>query len=691
MDQIVEVWPSLHQSQPLACAWQCYVSQLFIYPASHQTYQHWRSQGVQGDVLCQDCLLVDRKGRNLRVMVSPVRGTLGILERSFLVVKSVEKLSRGNVQILVLTDWEAGPEFQLQFTGEVKLSGYADQSRPLSNPQSDLLCPWTCSSISWSDPPKLVKKSVLSQLNQILTRFTPDLHNLRRLDMTWSNSSKPIPLVVRVLAKCKEKLIIQQSNHRKSWMCICNLLVADLTAYSVLTVWDEAVAAFHRTVKEGDILVLTSYSVSRLRQEHRKLMHNLAPKVGNSVSGLSATEIECKINLSDLGKIYLLDSAAICDSVPQTVTNFVTSSELARLTEIRLVDMVGMVIYHGRWEREAAWPGHHWVRVWLRVMDHSSDNLLSIKVFPDLESWAELEDAVPGQVVVLTNLIIKVNEKGDFSHLESTNQTGVFTNQNALNCRFLPYSVVNTFKTALDTNLVRWADAISEKGGLGGQFCIGSAVVRNMTPTDTEDALHSRAQLAKEVTAVEIRSSSRFLVRGRISGAKLMKVDQVGKFTEIKTLMEEDEESKTFAVFGPEGPSLESFSSTINQLDKEQLLISVKYNCFLNISLGVKKPDTVSYRELQFGLVSFLLDDCKIYSLVDADRLALMTETVSEYFRIDVFRPGLSQRDEVEFVLRQVMELNLSLDSTLGSDSKGKEEQDISLLDSTQEFAKTLL
>ena len=151
------------------------------------------------------------------------------------------------------------------------------------------------------------------------------------------------------------------------------------------------------------------------------------------------------------------------------------------------------------------------------------------------------------------------------------------------------------------------------------------------------------------------------------------------------------QESKTFPVFGPEGPSLESFGSTIDRLNKEQLLISVKYKCFLNISLGVKKPDSVSYRELQFGLVSFLLDDCKIYSLVDVDRLALMTETVSEYFRIDVFRPGLSQRDEVEFVLRQVMELNLSLDSTLGSDSKGKEEHDISLLDSTQEFAKTLL
>ena len=54
--------------------------------------------------------------------------------------------------------------------------------------------------------------------------------------MAWTSVVKPPPLVVRVLAKCRERLIINQANHRRSWMCLCNLLVADLTAYSVITV-----------------------------------------------------------------------------------------------------------------------------------------------------------------------------------------------------------------------------------------------------------------------------------------------------------------------------------------------------------------------------------------------------------------------------------------------------------------------
>ena len=508
MDEITTAWSGLKEAETLTCSVQCFVSETSVYLADQRSYQLWSQRGVEGDVLCQDCVLLDRQGRVLRVMITPARRTLNVLEREFIVVKSVEKVTLGKVQILVVTDWEAGSEFPLLFKGEVELSNYADQARPLGScGQSDLLCPWTCSSLAWPSPPAtpLTRKPSVSMLS---LNVNPEFDNLRRLNLTWTSVSKPPTLVVRILAKCKERLIINQSNHRKSWMCICNLLVADLTAYSVITVWDEAVAAFHRTVKEGDILVLSSYSAAKLRPGHRKLMHNIAPKVSRSGLVLAATDIECKVNPSDLARIYHVDTAAVCQSVPPLITNFLTSHQLTSniVTPGRLVDSVGLVVHHGRWEREAAFrPGQHWVRVWLRVLDHTTDTLVSIKVYPDLESWEELETAVPGEVVLLTNLQVKVGEGGRFSHLESTNQTGVFAGQNALNSRFLSYPVVSSFKESMDSNLERWAKVWTEQGSLGGHFWLGGLVVRDKTPTDTESAASSSAWLSELISPLQLR------------------------------------------------------------------------------------------------------------------------------------------------------------------------------------------
>ena len=139
MDEISSAWSALKEGESLPCSAQCFVSETSVYLADQRSYLLWRQRGLEGDVLCQDCVLLDREGRLLRVMITPARGILNILERQFLLVKSVEKVSLGRLQILVVSDWEEGPEFPLLFKGEVELSEYANQARPLSSPgQSDL-------------------------------------------------------------------------------------------------------------------------------------------------------------------------------------------------------------------------------------------------------------------------------------------------------------------------------------------------------------------------------------------------------------------------------------------------------------------------------------------------------------------------------------------------------------------------
>ena len=38
-------------------------------------------------------------------------------------------------------------------------------------------------------------------------------------------------------------------------------------------------------------------------------------------------------------------------------------------------------------------------------MDHTSDQVISVKMFVDAESWDQLEAAIPGEVIILTNLV----------------------------------------------------------------------------------------------------------------------------------------------------------------------------------------------------------------------------------------------------------------------------------------------
>ena len=111
-------------------------------------------------------------------------------------------------------------------------------------------------------------------------------------------------------------------------MNLCNLLMPDPTAYSVLTVWHEAVAAIHQTLIKGDILVLSCCKVASLRTDHSNLMHNMPPKVGGAGYILSAIENSTRCP-SDLGCVFHLDRAAICDSVPLPIKIFTTVQEMS--------------------------------------------------------------------------------------------------------------------------------------------------------------------------------------------------------------------------------------------------------------------------------------------------------------------------------------------------------------------------
>jgi len=697
-------WQDLVPQNQTSVSGHYHVSQIETYPASPMAYNYWRgkltNKGWKGGFLfCHDLVLVDENGWQLRVMLYPGSSYVqhgSIMEGMFITMTKATKIPYGDNFLLILSDWKPGTSFPLQYRGQLKLQDYPSQDRPLSNPHTDLLCPWTCASFMWSTPSPLKIKPAVPVLNH----HDPAHHNLADLDQAWHMLTHMWPLVVRVLAKSKDRLVIQQDNHRKPWLALTNLLVADNTAYCVITVWDEAVSALFQTVKEGDILVLAGrYRVSRYRPANQKLIYRLAPKVRYQ-QGLSPTEMEIKLNTSDLEHVHLVHCAATCPSVPLPLWNFLTTDELLQggLASGRLVDFVGIVVHHGRWEREKCQDqtnkptGQYWIRVWLVLGDHTGENTVAVKFYIDGERWEAVERAIPGEAVIVTNLLYILGENGTFSHLECSNETQVFSGEMAGDSRFGGNNVVVGFREALHGDVNRWGKMLREKGGFGGHIHPPSKV--QVTLRTVGFVMERKEEVNEYFGSLAYRGCGRVLVRAKIGLVSTYKVDIKGGTNLVS--VEGDEKEKVGEDICSSVPEGESFVRTLQGLKRVNLKTALRQYCHLSMSLDADMEET-SVREGVVAVANLIMEDCHILAQAETSVLDSVKSVVDSLdsdkacFCMDVFRirpqqSGKPVWEGVEAVLRSVLGPQVQ-----GPDSQNETGSDKSLLVNTLDLANAFL
>ena len=415
-------------------------------------------------------------------------------------------------------------------------------------------------------------------------------------------------------------------------------------------------------------------------------------------SALTATQIEIKLNKGDLGRVSLVHNSATCESVPPLLSHFVTCASLDRAGAApgRLVDLVGMVTWHGRWERESVtWsPAQSWVRLWLQVMDHTSPQVVSVKMFVDVESWTQLESAIPGEVIILTNLV-SVFHDNKFSHLESSNQTGVFSGESALDSRFGHNDVVRTFRDKLEADLDSFSTVLREHGGFGGQFCRGPSALRDLSVLESDSEICKLDQLIEVFSKSIFRGSKRLLIKAKLSSIQTFHVDKKGHLVLTAVNKEEDELEKTVQnSIGTNAPAVASFQkSLMNLTRKSRLQEAIQYDCYLNLQRLVEKQTDVTVKETDICVVSLVMEDCKVISIADPSLIQILTETAVDHFMLDCFKNTLEGHDDppwegMEFVLRQAVTL-----SAQPSQSQMSEESsaDKSILSNTIDIVNALM
>ena len=340
-------------------------------------------------VFCYDLTLQDQSGKKLKVLLSPMLSSVQkgkIKIGSFIEVQKVTRL-QVNGHFLVLNEWQNSKVFDnFQIHRWIYLCNYRNNTKMLCSEDVNQLSPWTLQFFLWNQCKE-------AKVAKAIDQGSMEGKSLKRLDESWTNLTSKWALAVRVLAISKSRLIMQPNNQRRPWICLCNFLIADCTAYSVLTIWDGAVEALCQTICEGDILFLNkSYRIGRYA--YNKKSYVLQPK---RRMGISPTEIEIRINESDLAQIGVSTLASF-KNLPPPIWNFVTSVEVVtkNLPTNSVHDMIGCVVYYGRWEREQCYDDFHkpsgqfWVRLWLIIVDHLSNNPIKIKLYVDFSRWKKL-------------------------------------------------------------------------------------------------------------------------------------------------------------------------------------------------------------------------------------------------------------------------------------------------------------
>ena len=251
----------------------------------------------------------------------------------------------------------------------------------------------------------------------------------------------------------------------------------------------------------------------------------LAPKL--RLLAVSPTVSEIKLNQSDLSRVRAVECGATAPQLPPSLWHFLTVQEVrARaLAQDRIIDLVATVVHHGRWERQACsralqygvpdsptfLTGQYWVRLWLEVRDHTSAAGLQVKVYPDRERWEAVAAALPGQPVILTNLLYKLDSGGRFSHLETSAESQVFTGPAARDARFAEQPAVTAFREATEEQEEEMRCVVEEQGSYGGQM-LGEEV----RSVEHLAVLGSREEVVESVDRLGWRVGARLRVEGRL-------------------------------------------------------------------------------------------------------------------------------------------------------------------------------
>ncbi|XP_055419972.1 RPA-related protein RADX isoform X3 [Bubalus kerabau] len=247
--------------------------------------------------------------------------------------------------------------------------------------------------------------------------------SLSHLEMTWSKTKNFPPLLVRILYKSKLRYY-GKPNKKIIEPYQTFLEVADSSGTVSVIMWNTLCPEWYKSLHVGLVLLLQNYSV---RKSYPFRMQPLP--VDRHIKLISTMEI-C-LNIRDFPNIIIIPEKQVKPEwrLPKLNNRFVTRSELDKMPNNSICDVIGVLVFVGRVQRSKKKDSREDFRSyrWIHIADGTSEQPFIVELFST--SQPEIfEHIYPMTYFTCTQL--KVVRKDDqvpkLLYLTTTNESHVF-------------------------------------------------------------------------------------------------------------------------------------------------------------------------------------------------------------------------------------------------------------------------
>ena len=230
-------------------------------------------------------------------------------------------------------------------------------------------------------------------------------------------------IVGRVVNKTRIVHFGKSRDLRNPFPFVFNFVLQDETASLPVVVWNELCVKLFKSIHVGDVVAVRRYKVKPRYQRSYSIVQRQFSELSQIQSQTSDTQTVQTATSNAFGnrlvEVSLMDSSVVCQiplsictalhlDFPSVVHTFVPFSDVHHMPDNIFLDVVGMIIFVGRWERSrrdvdvvTKTCPDLWSWRWVAVMDNSSRKSILLQLFACSlpMAWNALK---PGKVLVCT-------------------------------------------------------------------------------------------------------------------------------------------------------------------------------------------------------------------------------------------------------------------------------------------------
>uniref|UniRef100_A0A4W2G724 RPA1 related single stranded DNA binding protein, X-linked n=1 Tax=Bos indicus x Bos taurus TaxID=30522 RepID=A0A4W2G724_BOBOX len=247
--------------------------------------------------------------------------------------------------------------------------------------------------------------------------------SLSHLEMTWSNTKNLPPLLVRILYKSKLRYY-GKPNKKIIEPYQTFLEVADSSGTVSMIMWNTLCPEWYKSLHVGLVLLLQNYSI---RKSYPFRMQPLP--VDPHIKLISTMEI-C-LNIRDFPNIIIIPEKQVKPEwrLPKLNHRFVTRSELDKMPNNYICDVIGVLVFVGRVQRSKKKESREdfWSYRWIHIADGTSEQPFIVELFST--SQPEIfEHIYPMTYFTCTQLKVVRNDDQvpKLLYLTTTNESHIF-------------------------------------------------------------------------------------------------------------------------------------------------------------------------------------------------------------------------------------------------------------------------